>query len=409
MYVLDPVLNGVEVTVSIGYDDIATSIVLASGEGAKLPDPASGNFNLPWYNSTDYKRPFDDPNVEIIRVTAKSTDTLTVVRPAVGNSYNGEGSTNTAKTHNTGGKTYKMILALTRRQVELIDTGLNARLPKTTNLTSIDDTGIADNEIAIFDLTNKKIKTSDKIFSTDGTLAGNSDLNIPTEKAVKTYADGKKTDNISVTSRILGRKAAGAGAIEELTLSEVLEFIGSAAAGDILYRGVSAWARLPKGTDGQVLTLASGLPSWAAAGGGTTLKAVYKSNSFSTTSGTYVDVTDLTIPIAANKNYIITFQTYANDSSAAAGMRIGLSLPTSYIGATGKTISSGSVSSQNNDTAEPLQLIYTGGGSGVYLYWVGMVKNGANAGNAKIQIMANTAGQTASLSTGGVLTVEEAQ
>lgn len=38
------------------------------------------------------------------------------------------------------------------------------------------------------------------------------------------------------------------------------------ASGDILYAGAAgALARLPKGTDGQILTLASGLPSWAAA------------------------------------------------------------------------------------------------------------------------------------------------
>src|SRR6185369_17477598 len=39
--------------------------------------------------------------------------------------------------------------------------------------------------------------------------------------------------------------------------------------GDIIYGGASGLpTRLPKGTDGEVLTLASGLPSWAAAGGG---------------------------------------------------------------------------------------------------------------------------------------------
>jgi hypothetical protein len=44
------------------------------------------------------------------------------------------------------------------------------------------------------------------------------------------------------------------------------------ASGDIIYGGTSgAPTRLAKGTDGQVLTLASGLPSWAA-GGATTLE-----------------------------------------------------------------------------------------------------------------------------------------
>lgn len=48
----------------------------------------------------------------------------------------------------------------------------------------------------------------------------------------------------------------------------VLDLIGSTAEGDIIYKGASGWTRLAKGTDGQVLTLASGIPSWAAGGGG---------------------------------------------------------------------------------------------------------------------------------------------
>lgn len=99
-----------------------------------------------------------------------------------------------------------------------VKTYADTKIAKTTNVTAIDDTGIADNEIAIFDLTLKKIKTSDKVIgnatgnvplsngtvntnlnsqmldgatkSTDGTLADNSDSKIPTEKAVKTYANG---------------------------------------------------------------------------------------------------------------------------------------------------------------------------------------------------------------------------
>lgn len=82
-----------------------------------------------------------------------------------------------------------------------------------------------------------------------------------------TYA---KLQNVSATSRILGRKTASAGDAEECTLSEVLDFVGSAARGDILYRGASTWTRLPAGTSGQFLkTLGSGAdPAWSATGGG---------------------------------------------------------------------------------------------------------------------------------------------
>ena len=47
--------------------------------------------------------------------------------------------------------------------------------------------------------------------------------------------------------------------------------VGSDAAGDVLYSNGTAYVRLAKGDDDQVLTLASGLPSWAAAGSGATV------------------------------------------------------------------------------------------------------------------------------------------
>jgi len=76
-----------------------------------------------------------------------------------------------------------------------------------------------------------------------------------------TYA---KIQNVSATSRILGRKTSGAGDVEECTLSEVLDFIGSAAQGDILYRGASGWARLPAGTANTFLQTqgAGANPQW---------------------------------------------------------------------------------------------------------------------------------------------------
>jgi predicted secreted protein len=98
---LDNAKNFAKVTVSTGYDASATSIVLTTGHGVKLP---TAPFNVTWWNATDYADPSDDPNVEIVRVTAKATDTLTVTR-------NQESSG--ASTKNTAGKTYKMIAGLT--------------------------------------------------------------------------------------------------------------------------------------------------------------------------------------------------------------------------------------------------------------------------------------------------------
>ena len=74
-----------------------------------------------------------------------------------------------------------------------------------------------------------------------------------------TYA---KIQNVSATSRVLGRKTASAGDVEECSLSDVLDMVGSAADGDILYRNSGSWTRLAKGTNGQILKLAAGAPSW---------------------------------------------------------------------------------------------------------------------------------------------------
>lgn len=100
---LDPVENFAKVTVSQGYDSVATTIVVTTGQGARLPSATP--FSLVWWNSTDYGDPSDDPAREIIRVTNRSGDTLTVLRAQEGTS---------ATAHNSAGKTYRLVQGLTK-------------------------------------------------------------------------------------------------------------------------------------------------------------------------------------------------------------------------------------------------------------------------------------------------------
>ena len=67
----------------------------------------------------------------------------------------------------------------------------------------------------------------------------------------------------AATQRLFGRNTAGAGAGEEVTASQVLDWLSSTR-GAVLYRGASGWAVLAPGTAGQVLrTGGSGAdPSW---------------------------------------------------------------------------------------------------------------------------------------------------
>ncbi len=151
---VDNAKNFAKVTVSTGYDASATSIVLSSGDGAKLPTVP---FNVVWWNSTDYADPSDDPNVEIVRVTARTTDTLTVSRAQEGTS---------ASTKNTSGKTYKMIAGLTAK---VINTDL--QLPVMRACTDFSASGRFGNQSysgsgsVVFDQFGANIKTGSTDYS----------------------------------------------------------------------------------------------------------------------------------------------------------------------------------------------------------------------------------------------------
>jgi hypothetical protein len=71
-----------------------------------------------WWNITDFADPADDPTAEIVRVTGRTGDSLTVTRGQEGTS---------AATHNSGSKVYKMALCLTKKMIddiEAVTTGL---------------------------------------------------------------------------------------------------------------------------------------------------------------------------------------------------------------------------------------------------------------------------------------------
>lgn len=98
-----PVANFAKATVSTGYNSAATSIALSTGHGSRLP--STFPYPLVWWNATDYPDPADDPNREIVTVTNRVSDTLTITRAS-------EGTVATNK--NTAGKTYKMIETITK-------------------------------------------------------------------------------------------------------------------------------------------------------------------------------------------------------------------------------------------------------------------------------------------------------
>lgn len=102
---LDNAVNFGKATVSSVYSSGATSIVLNTGNGAKLPQTTP--YNLVWWDSTVYNDPSDDPSVEIVRVTTITGDTLTITRGQEGT---------TAVGHNTTGHVYKVIRTITAKE-----------------------------------------------------------------------------------------------------------------------------------------------------------------------------------------------------------------------------------------------------------------------------------------------------
>lgn len=81
---------------------------------------------------------------------------------------------------------------------------------------------------------------------TDGTLSANSDTKIATQKATKTYADTKLTNSMT-TNRLLGRTAAGTGAIEEITIGSNLSLASTTLSLGIAYE-TGTWTPLVQGT-----------------------------------------------------------------------------------------------------------------------------------------------------------------
>ena len=109
---------------------------------------------------------------------------------------------------------------------------------------------------------------------------------------IVTYA---KLQNISATARLLGRKSASAGDAEECTLSEALDFVGSATRGDLLMRGASTWGRLAPDTSGLFLKSngAGGDLSWDAPASGSALL----------TSGSVASASSLDIVLTSYTGY----------------------------------------------------------------------------------------------------------
>jgi hypothetical protein len=182
--IVDPFINFGKVTVSQGYDNLETNIVLNPGSGTIFPDPSiSGQYNLVWWNSTDYGDPSDDPNKEIVRCIVVSGDTLVITRAQEGT---------TASIKNLTGKTYKMALAITAKvftdlQTDAqsrVDTGILAHSSSTSSIHGVmgDIVGTSD----VQTLTNKTITDSTNNIMAKSLKSSTTAIDVSTSSAPST-------------------------------------------------------------------------------------------------------------------------------------------------------------------------------------------------------------------------------
>jgi hypothetical protein len=124
---IDPVTNFGKAQVSGGYNDAVTQITVVSGYGSRFPSPSTdGQFNLVWWDSKTYGDPSDDPNREIVRVSDRTGDVLTIERGVEGT---------TPKNHNTPGRSWSVVLSWTKAQVDSVRAGINSKQALSDTLT----------------------------------------------------------------------------------------------------------------------------------------------------------------------------------------------------------------------------------------------------------------------------------
>ena len=140
------------------------------------------------------------------------------------------------------------------------------------------------------------------------------------------------SDSTSTTSSVLASTPTATKSAYDLASAAIPKSTVTTA-GDVIYAtGSSAVTRLGVGTDGDVLTVAAGVPSWAApASGGKVLQVIYGSTTTSTTNATstYADTTltaTITPTLATSKVLVMVAQNGLEKGGANSNNAMGIKI-----------------------------------------------------------------------------------
>jgi hypothetical protein len=163
-------------TLASGISDVATTANLTTGHGARFP--ASG-FNVVIWDTT-YASPtaaYHDGAAEIVRVTSRTDDALTITRAQEGTA---------AIAHNTAGRTYAVAQTFSKKtydEIVAVETALAAKAPTASptftgratfsGYTSIAQTTMSGTEIAVTQLRQAlTVSSSPTLTFAAGAVAG---------------------------------------------------------------------------------------------------------------------------------------------------------------------------------------------------------------------------------------------
>lgn len=102
--------------------------------------------------------------------------------------------------------------------------------------------------------------TGNQVVSLSGDVTGSGATSIAATISNAAVTNAKMAN--MAASTIKANVTGSSAAPQDASLSSVLDLVGSATQGDLLYRGSSSWTRLPVGTEGQGLLVVGGVPAW---------------------------------------------------------------------------------------------------------------------------------------------------